>query len=41
MANIKKLGSGLMDKFWFEFPTAFWTNDLTKDWIGYVSDQPG
>ena len=30
-----------MDKLWLEFPTAFWTNDLTNDWITYVSDTPG
>jgi hypothetical protein len=32
---------GLMDKLWFEFPTAFWTNDLNSDWISYASDIPG
>jgi monoamine oxidase len=38
---IKRLGMGLMDKLWLEFPTAFWTNDLNSDWISYVSDTPG
>ena len=38
---INRLGMGLMDKLWLEFPTAFWTNDLQSDWISYVSDTPG
>jgi monoamine oxidase len=38
---INRLGMGVMDKLWLEFPTAFWTNDLTNDWITYVSDTPG
>jgi monoamine oxidase len=38
---INRLGMGVMDKLWLEFPSAFWTNDLTQDWIGYFSDSPG
>ncbi len=38
---INRLGMGVMDKLWLEFPSAFWTNDLNTDWIGYVSDVPG
>ncbi len=38
---IKRLGMGVMEKLWLEFPTAFWTNDLNSDWIAYVSDTPG
>jgi hypothetical protein len=38
---IGRLGFGVMDKLWLEFPTAFWSNDLNTDWIGYVSDVPG
>jgi hypothetical protein len=38
---INRLGMGVMDKLWLEFPTAFWTNDLNNDWISYVSDIPG
>jgi len=32
---------GVMDKLWLEFPTAFWSNDLNADWIGYISETPG
>ena len=38
---IGRLGMGVMDKLWLEFPTAFWSNDLNTDWIGYISDTPG
>jgi monoamine oxidase len=38
---INRLGMGLMDKLWLEFPSAFWTNDLQSDWISYISDTPG
>lgn len=38
---IKRLGMGVMEKLWLEFPTAFWTNDLNNDWIAYVNDVPG
>ena len=40
-AAINRLGMGVMDKLWLEFPTAFWSNDLNTDWIGYISDVPG
>lgn len=30
-----------MDKLWLEFPTAFWTDDLDKDWINYINDDIG
>jgi monoamine oxidase len=38
---INRLGMGLMDKLWLEFPTAFWTDDLNSDWIAYINDNPG
>jgi hypothetical protein len=38
---IDRLGMGLMDKLWLEFPYAFWENDLESDWIAYVSNIPG
>lgn len=38
---INRLGMGVMDKLWLEFPTAFWANDTNSDWINYISDIPG
>jgi monoamine oxidase len=38
---INRLGMGLMDKIWLEFPEAFWKNDKESDWICYASDTPG
>lgn len=38
---INRLGMGLMDKLWLEFPEAFWKNDKDSDWICYASDTPG
>lgn len=38
---INRLGMGLMDKLWLEFPEAFWKNDRDSDWICYASDTPG
>ena len=32
---------GQMEKIWMQFPTAFWTNDLTNDWIGYIGQASG
>ena len=40
-AAMNRLGMGLLDKLWLEFPSAFWTNDLPNDWIEYYSDVPG
>jgi len=38
---IDRIGFGLMDKLWIEFPSVFWTDDLENDWILYISDNPG
>lgn len=40
-AAINRLGMGLMDKLWLEFPEAFWKNDRDSDWICYASETPG
>ena len=40
-AAIQRLGMGLMDKLWLEFPEAFWKNDRDSDWICYASESPG
>ena len=38
---INRLGVGVMDKLWLEFPFQFWTADSNTDWIGFISDKPG
>jgi monoamine oxidase len=38
---INRLGMGIMDKIWLEFPEAFWKNDKESDFICYASDTPG
>jgi monoamine oxidase len=36
-----RLGMGLMDKLWLEFPEVFWQRDKDSDWICYASETPG
>lgn len=38
---ISRLEMGNLEKLWLEFPTAFWTNDLTADWLIYITETPG
>ncbi len=38
---ISRLDMGVLEKLWLEFPSAFWTNELTSDWLFYISETPG
>ena len=41
MQAIERLGMGVMDKLWLEFPDPFWEKDHQSDWIEFLNDQVG